>query len=1799
MVDIKEKLIDLIEYVDKLIKIGEKPVFSLKKYRQLLYHEANLKNRIGITHNILTDEEQVWLKIERLQRIDPPAVPLELKSWLLVSRDPFSEPKVKDVVTATILKEDAESYLNNGTLLREDILESMKQPDDDTWCDVIFRLDRQTEIRAGIEKYIRDQWAEWSETEKPRRETIRIYESFFSVQQLIQTGSAEGALEIVWGIGVSLWNKDGHTIDRPIIEQLVEIEINAKDGTIRIRPRSTNPVIALEPYFALEVPGAQTLFDAARQFFDDFPDDKDPSPFLPETFEPVLRQAATHLDKNGQYYPDNRQDAMNRTIPDIAEYLTVTDTWTIFARRRSDNFYKIDLEKLKKAIHEAKDLPGPSKRLVSEPGDRSNHDGGDRLNIVGVPGGAKNGRSHIAIKDQMVATQPDDFFFPKPYNEEQISIIQQIEKSDGVVVQGPPGTGKTHTIANIICHYLATGRRVLVTSKGEAALTVLQEHIPEDIRDLTISLLTNEKQGLKQLEKAIGILSNTASQKREAVLKQEIVDLQQRILNIRTKMAAIDSELLQWAEKHLRKIKSSGQGETLIPMDIARLVCQNREKHEWLPDRPKSKPTFSDDDIAKIRAARKKLEADLIYVNKTLPSINDLPNSDEIAAIHQDLSNAASLERKANDEEIPLLSVSKPNALERANNLLDAVEGIIQFYHMAKDKPWIGRLYDTWRKKGHDAPESKLFNDLILTMASLTQRRLEILKLAVEAPQEAHQSQYVCKAVENAATGKRAFGLVSFGKSTEKELFRQIKVEGRLPDSVEGWLKAKELLDYQKELVSFASRWNAIAPEFDLPQADPQKDIMGGWITGALTAAELTKRTFQHHVKTVEKELPVLFPHGIEASEVIESERGAAKAKDILKLNLSKNRLLRSRNSIDVILRRLVTCSGSITDDIKLFLRKKVGVPTVSTNEIAERWQHLVAELRRLNDLLPAIKLVKAVAASVESGGAPKWSRALLSEPVRSSEDPWTPGYWRESWMWALQDQYLRQIDGRERIQSLSKQRQQCEKDLSKTYDKLIQHKTYLGLKKNITPKVETALVMFSAAIRKIGKGTGVRAHRYRRDAQDAMEKSYSAVPCWIMPSWRVSESLPAIVGSFDLVIIDEASQSDITALPAMLRGKKVLIVGDDRQVSPTGAFIEERKLLQLRHNYLQNQPFGPLLLPGGSLYEVANAIFPGQRIMLKEHFRCVEPIIRFSMQFYPEPIIPLRIPKASERLDPPLIDVHVTYGRKDRRQINQAEAEAIVDEIVKLTEDPEFATRTIGVVSLIGAKQAQHIQALLLGRIGEEKFLKNQIVCGDSAAFQGKERHIMFVSMVECPETKSAKTALMYEQRFNVALSRARDRMYLYRSVTEEMLKPNDLKAKVIQHFNNPMESSLKACDDLIDLCESDFEREVFKRLVEMGYRVKPQVKVGPYSIDLVVEGVEDRRLAIELDGDQYHTPDRWADDFSRQRILERVGWRFWRCWGSSFVLAPEECMQDLKETLKSLGIDPIGYAPTASAIYTEHRVIEPTVQPDEEETVEEVPPEVAEFVGEEIREQIPIKFLEDSEIKQEEESLIVEAGDRVLIVYNDEPSLRHTIKISTSKHDPDMKIIHRSKPLAMALMDAELHEEVEIPAGSGTRIVTILGIEKGEIDDRTDRLSDVPDENEGNSIKDKNDLYIQVDPEDFLELKHTKVLNGLVGRERVKNWNHLSQIIHSIAYEKLGSFEKVAEITNAKIVKGERADKGFRFLSKVNLSIQGESASKVWNNTLSLAKKIKVPIELEIEWRNKRKAANPGKRAVIRWDP
>jgi very-short-patch-repair endonuclease len=343
------------------------------------------------------------------------------------------------------------------------------------------------------------------------------------------------------------------------------------------------------------------------------------------------------------------------------------------------------------------------------------------------------------------------------------------------------------------------------------------------------------------------------------------------------------------------------------------------------------------------------------------------------------------------------------------------------------------------------------------------------------------------------------------------------------------------------------------------------------------------------------------------------------------------------------------------------------------------------------------------------------------------------------------------------------------------------------------------------------------------------------------------------------------------------------------------------------------------------------------------------------------------------------------------------------------------MVSRTIGVISLIGAKQAQLIQAMLLERIGEDAYVRHDIACGDSAVFQGKERDIVLLSMVECPQTCTSKTALQFQQRFNVALSRARDREYLFRSV------------------KNPMIGRPTPAGDLMSLCQSGFERDVLARLLALGYQVQPQVKVGPYSIDLVVEGYDDRRLAIELDGDQYHGPERWADDLARQRVMERVGWRFWRCWGSSFRLDPEGCIDDLVRSLSSVGIAPVGLS-EAPTIWTEFRAIA-REKTDESGEIAPMPDAILS----------PAPTIL-AEAPAEDGGGAVEIGDRVQVQVGEDTRVR-VITLTADRHDPDLGIISVRHPAGAALLGAQEDEEIEFEFDNKLRQWMVIKIEKGRV--------------------------------------------------------------------------------------------------------------------------------------------------------
>jgi len=1372
-------------------------------------------------------------------------------------------------------------------------------------------------VRAQFTAYLATKWRPWSDEEKRRRRTIRLYSQLFTLKQQLEGSIVEAQLEFVWGVGLGIWNSNGAIVSYPLLGRLVEMSLNPMTAEVEIRPRDVDARIEIDWYASIDNPGVADLEKAAKEFFGKAATTF--SPFDRGTFEPLLRTAVTNLDANGIYWP-SEVPAEDRTLPKADDKLKVTDTWVLFARPRTNSLFLQDLEKLKKQVEDAESYPPAVAAVVTDP---------DTANPVvelppfrGVSASYHSERSTSGKKAR-------DLYFPKAFNEEQVRIVQMLDISDGVVVQGPPGTGKTHTIANVICHYLAEGKRVLVTSMKDPALAVLHEQLPEEIRPLAISLLTSEQEGMKQFEHAIHKIASEVQGLDRGSTTRTINHLEESIDALHGKLAGIDRKIGEWAKRNLAKVTL--ETEEIDPQEAAREVVRNAGQFEWIPDllgiAHEFAPQFSDADVVRLREARRALGQDIDYLDASLPQLVEFPDSKALLEVHQDLSQFEKLKQDVDNGEVPALADSSQETLALAQQLLTHIEVL----HCRRDeivrahRPWTVAMRERLRRGSNDNLVPML-EALGADLEQVVEWRKAFLERPVTTPADIELDTELAEAVRNLTDGKSPFGLIGlFGKSAQKKLLDSIRVLGNPPADAESWKHVAENLALLKRLRELALRWNALANELQLEAVPGDKPESG--LAAAQGYAVYLK---VKGVVKAESELCTaashVFPNWAYASEVADNTQRLAELEKALRHHLTKNRLANVWAAKERFQKVLEGRTGRVIEDLRRFLSETLGNPEIEDTRMQAEWSALMAELSRVLSLGTHLADVRHVCGRVEASGAPQYATSL-KQPFEGTVDGLLADNWRKAWRLKRLATHLESIDAQEELGRLAKDRHEVESDLSRAYRDIVVKRTWLKLAENASPSIRAALQAYLIAIQKIGKGTGKRAVRFRQDARMAASQANPAVPCWIMPHYRVSESLPAELGCFDLLVIDEASQSDLTALPSLLRAQKVLIVGDDKQVSPEGVGLEEEKIRNLMSRFLGNQvkTYRPQMAPTNSIYDLFKVVFAKSMVMLKEHFRCVGPIIEYSKrEFYNHELRPLRVPKASERLDPPLVDVVVQDGHR-KGDVNLPEARFIVDEVKAIVADPNMCGRSIGVVSLLADKQAMEIWERLTDEIGPELMQRHRIACGDARTFQGKERDIMFLSMVSAHNEVGAPLSRdTFAQRFNVAASRAKDRMYLVRSVELEDLSNADwLRRSLIGHFSVPFAQDEVRVEDLRKLCESPFEREMYDELTQRGYWVTPQVRVGQYRIDMVMEGHNDARLAVECDGDKYHGADKWADDMQRQRVLERAGWVFWRCFASAFIRRRKDMLDDLLKTLAERGIEPIGAEGAPRSVHTEHRIV------------------------------------------------------------------------------------------------------------------------------------------------------------------------------------------------------------------------------------------------------------------------------------
>ncbi len=502
------------------------------------------------------------------------------------------------------------------------------------------------------------------------------------------------------------------------------------------------------------------------------------------------------------------------------------------------------------------------------------------------------------------------------------------------------------------------------------------------------------------------------------------------------------------------------------------------------------------------------------------------------------------------------------------------------------------------------------------------------------------------------------------------------------------------------------------------------------------------------------------------------------------------------------------------------------------------------------------------------------------------------------------------------------------------------------------------------------------------------MDACRDAIPVWIMPRYLVAEMVVPAPGRYDLVIVDEASQLGIESLFLFYIAKKMVVVGDDQQISPYGVGVADAAIAGLQQHYLDGIPHHHALSAQSSLYGNAKIRF-SQNIVLREHFRCMPEIIQFSNDLcYASngtPLDPLRA-YSGNRLQP-LVLRHVADGYRvggAQNATNPPEADAIVAQVVACIEDPRYAQATMGIVSLQGEAQAKLIERKLMEALDPAVIEQRRIICGDAYAFQGDERTVIFLSMVAAPGERriGALTTESARQRFNVAVSRAQDQLWLYHTAELDVLSDACMRHRLLSYMLDPARQTTEESEQRFD---SNFERDVFRCITERGFHVRTQVCVGDptnhrYRIDLVVEGMQGR-LAVECDGDEWHGPDRYEHDMARQRDLERAGWQFARIRGGDFYRDPAKALEPVWAELDRLGIQQGGIDKTVAEppLPAQCEVLdsggEAFLEPDAGEpplaTAEPEPakPRLADAVEPELGQPIPAEPLPEEPVEEPEE--------------------------------------------------------------------------------------------------------------------------------------------------------------------------------------------------------------------------------------
>lgn len=1502
-----EKAVKFHQYLQHLVKLRTSVVLDTSQYidRVWLYKIPHHP----LCHCVIwdyskEDGDPIWVEVKRPVLPRVPQTPKECIDWVeLKTLDNYlSEPVLKDKI------------IKSGT----------EQSDNPEYLDLTFFPDVLKEWRDYLDK----SWKPWAKNYAEVKEVLEIYSLLFNMYQ--QQKALGESYEVVVGLGLlSHTTKDGAHIYRHILTAQTELSFEPNKGTITVKasPEGAKLRFETEMLDPSEQPAVEiqlNLEERLKEISDDI--------WEKSHIHPVIRSWINSLNSraiyNDDFLPVEKSSSQEFPLASFAP--------AIILRKRTNTGILKFIEKVIEQLRNTKVVP-PSVQVLlsidsSKPETKSSSD------------------LDPSLESGLDVSMPSEIYFPLAYNDEQFKIVKAVGHQNGVLVQGPPGTGKSHTIANLICHFLAEGKRVLITSQTARALKVLKEKLPKQIQPLCVSVLGNRQEDFDNLIGAVSEITSKYNSWDKERNRERIIRLEQELSKLRQVLQTLKISLRELREKETYKHSIVGGKYTGTAQEIAQQLKEKENICGWIPDEiSESEPCpISQVEFSRLLELYRQFNSSRckeLLLKRVKTSVIFSPEAFvEMVENEQKFKESEINIEKDIDRCLLYEKLRRVDSMKR-KKLLEALRTLEKVKIEACRRPL------SWLK---EAVYSILGDqDLPLKdLRSITQKYLEGLKdktiLAddcnISMPKDA--DIYTIKAdavelltyLENGKTlGWAVFRPKIYYKT--KYLRKNILVNGRVCVVPECLKLLINFIDVRITLEKLKEAWKS---RIEIPSGTYFSQI--SILLEQLEALEvvLSLEVPLLEVKKNIKEIDVIPEPSWHNDKEIQS------LVSVLESSLVMDRMYEIQekiNQVSVLLKGLLTNpeTHSITKSLLEALQNRNWSKWGESYNVLTLLEQDQIKLDECNGLMACLRGKASLLADFICLNP---NEEVLLECSDCFE---------QAWEWLQADAWLRGFEEKHDEYQLQRDYVDHEDKIKRIVAELASAKAWGHCFYAMTEEQRQNLVAWSHTIQKIGKGTGKRAEKYRREAEGYMNNCRGAIPAWVMPLYRVAESIVPEPGIFDVVIVDEASQCGPESLFLLYIAKKCIVVGDDQQISPEGVGIERKDVDLLIDRFLRDIPLKDTYGLESSLFTHA-AIRYGARIVLQEHFRCVPEIIGFSNQLCYVPqgarLIPLRSYQP-ERL-PPICLQYISGGYREgsgQNVINKPEAEALVAQIVKCCSDPLWKHKSMGVISLQGQTQARYIERLLVERLGPEEIEKRNIICGDAYDFQGDERDVIFLSLVAATNERIGPLVRGTDKRrFNVAFSRARDQVWLFHSVTINDLNVNDYRYQLLAYCQEP-DSPLSISGDISietlrsmalkenrsrndapEPFDSWFEVDVFLRIIDHGYRAVPQFKVAEKKIDIVIEGNKNR-LAVECDGDAWHGPEQYENDQFRQRILERSGWHFWRIRGSAFYHDPEHALSPLWQLLEEMDSER-----EVKSIILEVKPLSPKIEFCKEEIIEKV---------------------------------------------------------------------------------------------------------------------------------------------------------------------------------------------------------------------------------------------------------------------